>query len=149
MFSIKQTGVPLGGVFAGLVVPALLVYFSWQNVTIIVATVVLVGAVCLQAWRARFDVELKPRQPLVRGNVLGPLRIVFSRPSLRLLAIGTFFFSATQQCYIYFLVTYLELGIGWSTQHAGLALSVLGVAAVIGRIVWGLSRMQAGKVGAF
>ena len=137
VFSIKQTGVPLGGVFAGLVVPALLVYFSWQNVTIIVATAVLVGAVCLQAWRTRFDVELKPRQPVVRGNVLGPLRIVFSRPSLRFLAIGTFFFSATQQCYIYFLVTYLELEIGWTTQQAGLGLSVLGMTAVFGRIVWG------------
>jgi len=51
--------------------------------------------------------------------------------------VGTFFFSANQQCYIYFLVTYLEVGIGWTNQQAGFALSVLGVAAIVGRVAWG------------
>jgi MFS family permease len=37
VFSIKQTGVPLGGVLAGLVVPFLLVYFDWRTVSVIVA----------------------------------------------------------------------------------------------------------------
>ena len=137
VFSIKQTGVPLGGVLAGLVVPALLLYFSWQTVTVIVSATIVIGALALQIWRRRFDIDLVPEQPLVRGNVLGPLRLIFSRPALRLLAIGTFFFSATQQSYIYFLVTYLETGIGWSTQQAGFALSVLGLSAVAGRMGWG------------
>lgn len=137
VFSIKQTGVPLGAVLAGLVVPFLLVHYDWQSVTLIIGVVVTVGALCLQAWRRRFDFDLNPRQALVRGNVLAPLHLIFSRPALRLLAIGTFFFSASQQCFIYFLVTYLEVGIGWTTQQAGFALSVLGTAAVVGRMCWG------------
>ena len=56
---------------------------------------------------------------------------------MRFAAVGTFFFSSTQQCYVYFLVTYLEIGIGWTTRDAGLALSVLGISAVLGRMVWG------------
>ena len=136
-FSIKQTGVPLGGVLAGLVVPWLLLYCGWQTVTLIVSGAVLLGAAGLQTFRARFDRDLRPEQPLVRGNVLGPLRLVFSRPGLRVLAVSTFFFSATQQSYIYFLVTYLETGIGWTTRHAGFALSLLGLAAVAGRMAWG------------
>jgi MFS family permease len=137
VFSIKQTGVPLGGVLAGLIVPALLVYFDWRVVSAIVAAAVVVGALLLQLSRRRFDLDLVPTQPLLRGNVIEPLRLIFSRPSLRTLALGSFFFSATQQCYIYFLVTYLEVGIGWTTQHAGFALSVLGLSAVVGRMVWG------------
>ncbi len=145
VFSIKQTGVPLGGVLAGLVVPALLVHHSWQYVTVIVAGIVVAGAIALQAWRRKFDIDLTPAQPLVRGNVLGPLRLVFSRPALRGLAIATFFFSATQQSYVYFLVTYLEVGIGWSNQQAGFALSLLGMSAVAGRIVWGALADRTGR----
>lgn len=137
VFSIKQTGVPLGGVFAGLFVPFLLIYFDWRAVSVIVAMAVMSGALCLQAWRSRFDIELTPSQPLLCGNVLGPLRLIFSRPALRLIAVSTFFLSGTQQCYIYFLVTYFEIAIGWSTQFAGFALSLVGGAAVIARIGWG------------
>ena len=137
VFSIKQTGVPLGGVFAGLFVPFLLIYFDWRAVTVIVAIAVMSGALCLQAWRSRFDIELTHSQPLLRGNVLGPLRLIFSRPALRLIAVSTFFLSGTQQCYLYFLVTYFEIELGWSTQLAGFALSVVGGAAVVTRIFWG------------
>jgi len=137
VFSIKQTGVPLGGVLAGLVVPLLLIYFDWQAVSVIVALAVILGALCLQRWCSRFDIGKSPSQPLLRGNLLGPLRLIFSRPALRLIAISTFFLSGTQQCYLYFMVTYFEIEIGWSTQFAGFALSIVGGAAMIARIVWG------------
>jgi MFS family permease len=137
VFSVKQTGVPLGAVLAGLAVPWLLLSFSWQGVTVIVAGITLAGAIILQAWRRRFDLDLKVSQPLISGNVIGPLRLVFSRPGLRLLALASFFFSACQQSYIYFLVTYLEVGLGWTTRNAGFALSVLGLSAVAGRMAWG------------
>lgn len=137
VFSIKQTGVPMGGLLAGLLVPFLLVHFDWQRVTLIVVGIVIVSAVALQPTRRRFDIDLDPTAPLLRGNVIAPLRLVFARRDLRLLTIATFFFSATQQSYIYFLVTYLEVGLDWSNQHAGFALSVVGAAAIAGRILWG------------
>lgn len=137
VFSIKQTGVPLGGVLAGLAVPGLLLSFSWQAVSVIVAGITLAGAGVLQVWRRRFDLDLNASQPLITGNVIGPLRLIFSRPGIRMLALASFFFSASQQSYIYFLVTYLELGLGWSTRNAGFALSLLGLAAVLGRMLWG------------
>ncbi len=136
-FSVKQTGVPLGGLLAGLLVPALLGVLDWRGALVVIAGVVAVASIALQPLRARFDHGLESRAPLLRGNILAPLRLVFSRPELRLLAIATFFFSATQQSYIYFLVTVLETGSGWSNRHAGLALSCVGAAAVAGRIAWG------------
>jgi MFS family permease len=136
-FSVKQTGVPFGGLLAGLVVPWLLGMVDWRTTLLIIALAVASASLVLEPTRARFDRDLEPRAALLRGNVLGPLRLIFSRPELRLIAIATFFFSATQQSYIYFLVTFLESGNGWDNRHAGLALSTLGAAAVVGRIVWG------------
>ena len=137
LFSIKQTGVPLGGVVAGLVIPFLLLSFNWREVALIIAGLIVVGVLLLQSLRRRFDTEPDATQTLVSGNVIGPLRLVFSNRKLRLLAISSFFFSATQQSYVYYLVTYLEIGLDWTTQAAGLALSVLGLSAVVGRVAWG------------
>jgi predicted MFS family arabinose efflux permease len=136
-FSIKQTGVPLGGLLVGLLVPWLLTQLDWRGALTVVAVIVASASLLLQPVRARFDHDLQADAALLRGNIIGPLRLIFSRPELRLLAIATLFFSATQQCYIYFLVTFLETANGWENQQAGLALSILGAAAICGRIVWG------------
>ena len=136
-FSIKQTGVPLGGILAGLVVPWLLIRHSWQNSMLVIATSVIVASLILQLCRKQFDVQLEPKANLFRGNFFSSLRLVLSHPQLKLIAIATFFFSATQQCYIYFLVTFLESNIGWDNQKAGIALAILGASAVLGRIIWG------------
>lgn len=136
-FSIKQTGVPLGGALAGMIVPVMLLNQSWQQVALTMSTAVALGAVALEPLRRRFDRHTVPQQSLIIGNVVEPLKMIFVRKELRLLALVSFCFSATQQSFVYFLVTYLEVGIGWTTQAAGTALSVLGLSAVVGRIGWG------------
>ena len=137
VFSIKQTGVPLGGLVTGLLVPLFLVLLGWQGALCAVAATVLLGATALQIPRRRFDIDLRPGAPTLRGSIAAPLRLVFQRRELRLLVLGSFLFAAIQQSYIYFLVTYLETGIGWSNREAGFALSVLGAAGVVGRVFWG------------
>ena len=137
VFSVKQTGVPLGGLLAGLLVPLFLSVSSWQETMWIVAVIILAIAVALELSRRRFDFDLRQHTPLHRRGLAFPLKLVFARPELRLLVMGSFLFAAIQQSYIYFLVTYLQLGVGWSNQGAGLALSVLGASAVAGRIFWG------------
>ena len=136
-FSIKQTGVPLGGILAGLVVPWLLIRHSWQDSMLVIAASVIMASFILQLCRKQFDVQLEPKANLFRGNFFSSLRLVLSHPQLKLIAVATFFFSATQQCYIYFLVTFLESNIGWDNQKAGIALAILGASAVLGRIIWG------------
>ena len=147
VFSIKQTGVPLGGLVTGLLVPLFLVLLDWQGALWAVAATVLLGAMALQFPRRRFDFDLRPDAPLLRHRVAAPLRLVFRRRELRLLVLGSFLFAAIQQSYVYFLVTYLETGIGWSNREAGLALSVLGAAGAAGRVFWGGMADATGRSG--
>lgn len=144
-FSIKQTGVPLGAALAGLVVPWLLIYFDWRQVTCFMVAAIGVGAILLQPFRGQFDVETRPDQTLLVGNVVAPLKLVLARADLRLLVAASFCFSATQQSFVYFLVTYLQLGIGWTIQAAGTGLSALGFAAIFGRIGWGALADRVGR----
>jgi len=137
-FSVKQTGVPLGGILAGLLVPWLLVWFNWQISMLVLALFVVALGAGLQKWRREFDTNLEPNANLFKGNFLSSLKLVLTHPKLKLIAIATFFFSATQQCYIYFLVTFLETDLGWITQQAGIALAIVGISAVAGRILWGV-----------
>tara|TARA_E500000331_G_scaffold153276_1_gene149097 strand:+ start:795 stop:1505 length:711 start_codon:yes stop_codon:yes gene_type:complete len=106
--------------------------------------VVALGA-GLQKWRREFDTDLEPNANLFKGNFLSSLKLVLTHPKLKLIAIATFFFSATQQCYIYFLVTFLETDLGWVTQRAGLALAIVGISAVVGRILWGIVADATGR----
>lgn len=145
LFSIKQTGVPLGGALAGLIVPWLLLYFNWREVTMFLVASIVLGVGLLQPFRQRFDGNKIPAQPLAARGIIEPLRLVMARPDLRLLVIASFCFSSTQQSFVYFLVTYLQLGIGWTTQAAGTGLSMLGFAAIFGRIGWGALADKLGR----
>ena len=69
--------------------------------------------------------------------VTGPLRLVFSHPPLRLLAVASLVFAAMQIGVTAFLVTYLAEGVGLGLVAAGMALTCAQVAAVVGRILWG------------
>ena len=56
-FSIKQTGVPIGGALAGAVVPYLVIFFDWKISALWVAASNLVLAFFLHPYRKRFDTE--------------------------------------------------------------------------------------------
>ena len=53
VFSLKQTGVPLGGVLAGLIVPSLLLVTGWQGALLLVSLLCLVCAVTISSRKSR------------------------------------------------------------------------------------------------
>lgn len=62
VFSIKQTGVPLGGALAGATLPALTLLLGWRG-ALLGAALLCCGVVALlQLWRARMDADRKPVQ---------------------------------------------------------------------------------------
>jgi MFS family permease len=137
VFSIKQTGVPLGGVLAGALVPLFVVNFGWRGAALAVAAICLACAVLIQPARRHFDTELRRDGAVFKGSVLGPLRLVLGLPELRRLAFASFVFAAIQQSFSVFLVTYLVTGLGMPFVKAGITLSIAQAAGVAGRVVWG------------
>lgn len=136
IFSLKQTGVPLGGVLAGLMLPAIGLAWGWQAG--LLATAALAGLVALlvQGARPAWDDD---RQPGARGKArpLAGLALVWGHGPLRALALMTFCFAAVQLCLTTFVVTLLVEDLGRSLVLAGALASAVQVAGALGRILWG------------
>ncbi len=137
VFSIKQTGVPLGGVLAGATVPPLTLWLGWRGAAVAVALCCLASVVLTQPTRPRLDADRSRGEPWLRGNPLAPIRFVMSRPDLRVLALTSLAFAAIQQCLGVFLVAYLTGEAGLNLVSAGLVLSVSQGGGIAGRILWG------------
>ena len=137
VFSIKQTGVPLGGMLAGALVPLFVIELGWRGASWAVAAMCLFCILAIHPTRRHFDIELKPDRQTFRSSVVGPLRLVLAQPVLRRLCFASFFFAAIQQCFTVFLVTYLVAGVGMGFVKAGLTLAIAQFAGICGRIVWG------------
>jgi MFS family permease len=137
VFSIKQTGVPLGGVLAGALVPPLVVMSDVRTALLTVAAASLLCAAAAQPWRGALDADRDPRRPLRMGNVLEGLRLVATHAALKRMAAVSFGFSIVQLCLSTYLVTWLTGTLGYSLVAAGGMLSAVNVGGVVGRVVWG------------
>lgn len=137
IFSIKQTGVPLGGVMAGAIVPTLVLGagITWGLLAVALACVAC--ALLSQPLRREYDADRRPDAPLAMRSLTGPLRMVFGHPALKRLAALSFVFSAVQLCLATYIVTHLHTSLAYSLVAAGLALSVAQAGGVAGRILWG------------
>ena len=137
VFSIKQTGVPAGGMLAGALVPGLSLWLGWQGTLLAVAGVCALCAALAQPLRAALDADRQPAQPLALQALFKPIGMVLGHPSLRALAACSFLFSAVQVSTTAYMVTYLNESLGMTLLAAGAALSVSQLAGVVGRIAWG------------
>lgn len=136
-FSLKQTGVPLGGALAGLVVPSFVLLWQWQGAALGVGTACVLMAAIAQWVRRDFDADRNPRHRVSPAAVLRPLALVFAHRDVRDLALCTFFLSAMQLCLTTYLVTYLTDEYAAPLVTAGLVLSLAQAAGVGGRLLWG------------
>jgi len=136
IFSIKQTGVPIGGAVAGLLGPPLAVHFGWRAVPVAVGATLLALMLALQARRALWDDDRDPGRRIL-GNLLEGAVVIWKRAPIRWLVSASFFYTVTQLCLVAFLVTLLVEDVHMTLVEAGLVLSLVQVASVFGRLLWG------------
>jgi len=137
VFSIKQTGVPLGGTLAGAIVPQLVVFFGWKLSALWVGLACLLLCVGLHPFRQRFDQERCKRSQLTWRHVARSVKLTMSLAGLRRIVIASLFFSMMQLCLTSFIVAYLIESIGLTLVQAGMALSAAQASGVVGRVLWG------------
>ena len=145
VFSLKQTGVPIGGALAGALVPSLTLWNGWRSAALVVGLGCALTALAAQPVRRVFDGEREPDRSVGMAGVAGPLRMVATSPAARRLAIGSLCFAALQLCLATYLVTYLAHDLGYTLVQAGLMLAVAQGAGIVGRIVWGALADRGGR----
>lgn len=139
VFSIKQTGVPVGGVIAGLLVPSAIGLAGPVFALALVALICVAGALLGQVLRPPLDAARNAGAPLPGlGRLLAPVRFVMTHRTLFTLAMCSLVFSAVQVCITSYTVTFLTHDLRWTLVAAGAALAVAQVAGVAGRVLWGV-----------
>ncbi|NRF50429.1 MFS transporter, partial [Pseudomonas stutzeri] len=144
IFSIKQAGVPLGGVIAGLLVPVLVTLTSWRIALFFCAVAVVLPPAL--AWRlsANLD-ETPPRKRRILSTptlhslrtLTVPLASLAHNPGLMKMSVVGSLFAVSQSCWFTFTVIYLIDRLGFSLSLAGAVFAVMQAGGVIGRVVLG------------
>ena len=137
VFSIKQTGVPVGGVIAGVLLPVFVEMFGWRGALVCAASMSLVFALMLQPFRAEFDSDRQPHRSLKLTDLRATLGAVLRDARVRELALGLFAFTGLQLAFASFFISFLSLGMGWTLTDAGIAYSIAMGAGIAGRLIWG------------
>ena len=136
LYSIKQTGVPIGGVVSGVLAPPLAVAFGWQSA--LGACALLLTA--LGAWigvvRKDWDTDRRPGSPIF-STAAHSFALVWRHEPLRWIAFTSFLYSAVQLSLTGFLATYLVSDARMSLVLAGTVLSITHASGAVGRLTWG------------
>jgi len=138
VFSIKQTGVPVGSMMAGAIVPSLMLAVNWQWTLVFVAIACVLSALMAQPLRQDLDDLRQANLPFQMGTLTGPIRMVLGHRALATMAACSFMFSMVQMSLTTYLVTYLHDDLAYGMVSAGLLLSVTQMGGIGGRIVWGV-----------
>jgi MFS family permease len=143
MFSIKQGAGALGGVCAGLALPAVAHVSGWRGTVVFAIILVVVLTVAVQPLRNRLD-DLRDRSRrltfrafLSVENLTRPVMALAAVPGLLPYAVGGCLLGITQGCWNAFLVTFLVARLDYSLTHAGAMFATMQAATFGGRLLMG------------
>lgn len=136
MFSLKQTGVPLGGIAAALIAPAVATAFGWRWSLGVSAALMFGLIVLFEPRRAAWDDDRTPETPIVI-NPLGGIVAIWRNPALRYMSIAGACLVVPQFAISTFTVVLFVEEMGYTLVAAGVVLTASQVAGVAGRVFWG------------
>lgn len=136
LFSIKQCGVPIGGVLAGVLMPPLTLALGWQVALLLCALALTAFGFTMAIIRADWDAD-RDRGARPLGSPLGSIALVWRHKVLRWLALSSFLYSGVQLCLTGFLVTFLVSEVELTLLVAGTVLAITHAAGAAGRLAWG------------
>jgi MFS family permease len=137
IFSIKQTGVPAGGAIAGMLVPLLLLWTSWQNAVLVLALASAAFVAVLIPFRRIYDRDRRRDQRVQIRSFAAPVAEVWANRPVLELSLVSAAYSAVQMSFTTYLVSYLKIDLAYSLVAAGLIFSAAQISGVLGRVIWG------------
>jgi MFS family permease len=137
VFSVKQTGTPMGGMLAGLLLPPLMALYDWRMAIITIAILPLLTLLGIQFIRNDLDDDRNPAYRISLAGIADSLCVVVTSKRLVTLAAAGYFYTFTQMAILSFMVIYLEEANGLSTEFAGGIFAIIHGAAIPARMFWG------------
>ena len=138
-FSIKQTGVPIGGLIAGVLLPILVEHGGWRSAVLFAGFTPILFALCLQPLHARIDTGSRAAATFSILRVIGTLKLVVTHTALRRIMLAGVAFVGLQSAYGSYFVTFLVDGLGRDLAFGGKIFAIANVSALVTRILWGVA----------
>jgi MFS family permease len=140
VFSVRQSGIPLGGLLAGLTLPAIALSFGTRQAVIVAATFALVSTLFVEPIRKKLDAPLRSSERPEFGALLRKLSIrqaLRVHPDLPRVAYGGFAAAAVQGSVFALLVTFLVERASLDLITAGMVFSSMHLSGLVARIAFG------------
>jgi MFS family permease len=138
MFSIKQTGVPLGTAIAGAAVPLMVLALGWQAAALAIGIACALCAAALAPIRGRYDAGRNPAAPASIRSAFAPVALIVRDRTLLELSLVSFIYGGMQITLLAYLVTFLVESFSLSLVLAGMVMAASQLTSVAARIGWGL-----------
>ena len=142
LFSLRQAGVPMGGVISGGLGGFLIAQFGWRPAFALIGLLYLTLALVLlfvpRAYNTTRPLKAFRLSAIFSpSNLQRPFRALGLAPGLIRLALACAGFATVQSAFFSFYVIYLHAGLGYGLALSGTLFAVLQAASVLGRIVLG------------
>lgn len=143
IFSIKQSGAPLGSALAGFLLPYLTNRFSWTVALSVAASLGALTALLVEPYRSRLDARpTRWNGSTFRGlinprMVVAPFSAMKGSPALQLFAYAGFAFAVVQGAVFALFVTFLVQVADTDLARAGAAFATMQLTGAAARIVVG------------
>ena len=140
IFSIKQTGVPVGGQFAVLAAWLLVDAAqpeTWTRAFLATSIICLVLMIIIHPMRRSFDDDRNPGYPVRWSDAIRNISNAAKTPALRDLSLGMFAFVGCQGLFNSIFATYAQQELGYPKDIALEILIIVNGVAAFARIFWG------------
>jgi predicted MFS family arabinose efflux permease len=137
IFSVNQTGIPLGGVLAGTLLPPMVRLLDWQASTLAVGLAGIALMSTIFALPLRTDLDALSNGGTERRQIFAGILLALKLPALRRMILPSISFAIVQLCLGTFLVSFLTGHVGFDLEGAGRVLALAQAAGIGGRVLWG------------
>ena len=138
VFSLKQTGVPIGFALAGVIFPQLLGWVGWRGASLVAAGAAILTALLVEFVRPSLDTQVTEGKN--GPGIWHSIRFVMAHPQLRVLGCSAFVYVVAQHTFTFYLVTYLYEHCHLTIVQAG---GLLSASQFVGTVV----RLASGGMG--
>jgi MFS family permease len=136
VMSLRQIGVPFGGVMAALILPPLVPLIGWRGALLAELGPVLLLILLMEIPRRRWDVDRDPGRRVFGRSLWQPFSLL-AEQRFRRLSVAAFVYAGLALCLVAFMTVQLTTVVGLSLVAAGQVLAAYQVAASLSRPVWG------------